>query len=832
MPRLYISVLLMILTLTAASQQPVLHWAKAFIENNTSNPSVYSTGRTVGVDEQGNVYSAGLFEYSVDFDPGPGVYSMSGAGPFNKGIYISKLDANGNFVWARQIPTYVEFGRIELKVDRVGNIYLASDLYNAADMDPGPGVYMMSPTGFRDAYVVKLNTDGNLVWAKQFGGPGDTGPQAYMVELDRDNNVIIGGIFNNTVDFDPGPGILNITSSAHMQAYIVKLNNNNGGLIWAKQFGNGPEVYSGCSINDMKCDAQNNIVLTGSFTRTCDFDPGPGVYNVTSSPGSAGDGFICKLDANCNFIWVKTLGQNGTNNHFMTPTGIDIDGMNNIVTTGFFIGNFDFDPGAGVNIVYSNPTDCYILKLDQQGNFIWVKIIGGNEQDTGHDVVVDAANNVYTIGLFGTSVDFDPGPGVHIINSPYYGASALIKLNSGGEFVYAAPFQSISYGTCYFRRMVIDPDQNIYVSGWIGGVNDFDPGPAVFPFSSGSYSAPFVLKLGRCLNVTSSTLDISACNSYTLNNQTYDSAGTYVQTIPNVSGCDSVITLHLTINKKSTEQTKTICNGEFFFAGGSNQNISGDYYDTLQTVQGCDSIVTTHLIVNPKPAPDLGPDKNLCRNTQLTITPGTFTDYLWQDNSTAPNFTINAAGVYWVRVTNNFNCAVTDTFKVAAILEPPSNFLKKTDSVCSYNSVKLGPANSYTSYVWSNGAVERNIQIQTPGTYRLTVTDANGCTGTDSTIVFGKQCMFGVYIPTAFTPNRDGKNDVFKPMVFGILKQYRLSVYNRWGSVVFQTTDPEKGWDGRIAGILQDNAVFVWICTYQLEGAVPRTEKGTVFLIR
>ncbi|HRO45953.1 gliding motility-associated C-terminal domain-containing protein [Agriterribacter sp.] len=810
--------------MTASSQLPLLNWVKAFEAYNAGN----SNARTVGIDEQGNVYSAGWFENSVDFDPGSGVYMMTGGSQFQSGVYISKLDANGNFVWAKQIPALLEFSQVELKVDRTGNVYLASDSRGAADMDPGPGVHMMTPTGFRDVFVVKLNTDGNFVWAKQFGGPGDTGPQSYMIELDPDNNVIVGGAFNNTVDFDPGPGTLNLTSSAHFQAFIVKLSND-GELIWAKQFGNGPEVYSGCNITDIKCDAQGNIVIVGSFARTCDFDPGPGVYNVTSVAGNSSNGFICKLDASSNFVWVKTLQEKrGDNNYFITPTGIDIDGMNNILTTGFFIGDFDFDPGAGEQNFFSNPHDCYILKLDQQGNFVWAKIIGNSESDMGSDVAVDAANNVYIIGSFGTSVDFDPGPGVHFINSPHYGLSALIKLSSGGEFVYAAPFQSISYGTSLFRRMIMDADHHIYVTGTAYGVNDFDPGPGVFSFTGG----PFVLKLGPCLNATSSTLNISTCNSYTLNNQTFDSTGTYLQTILNVSGCDSLITLNLTINKKLTEQTKTICDGEFFFAGGANQIISGIYYDTLRTVLGCDSVIATHLTVNPKPSLNLGTDKNLCRNTQLTLTPGAYTSYLWQDSSNAATLTINSTGLYWVRVTNIFSCEATDTIMVLDIIEPPTGFLRKTDSVCSYKSLELAPSGSYTSYQWSTGQATKNIQVQTPGTYWLTVTDANRCIGVDTTIVFAKQCMFGVYVPTAFTPDNNGKNDKFKPIVYGKTVHYHLLVYNRWGSLVFQTTDPEKGWDGTIGGVSQNTGLFVWVCSYQLEGAEPGTEKGTVLLIR
>lgn len=831
MRKLYVSFLFFLIVSVAASQLPVLNWAKTFETNNIFNPTVNNNGRTVGIDAQGNVYSAGVFQYSVDFDPGPGVYSMVGGSPSNFGIYISKLDANGNFVWAKQIPTLSEFGQIELKLDRAGNIYLTSDLRDNADMDSGPGVFMMSITGFRDVFIVKLDPDGNLLWAKQFGGPGDTGPSALAIEIDQDNNIIIGGFFNNTVDFDPGPGVYNLTSTNHFQGFVSKLNSN-GDLLWVKQFGNSLVGPGGCRISDIRCDSRNNIVLIGSFSGTCDFDPGPGVSNVSSSPGTAGDGFFCKLDANSNLIWVKSIGQTGSNNYFVTQTGLEIDGLDNLLISGYFIGTFDFDPGPGVYSATSSSYNFYVLKLDDQGNFIWARIIGADEMDTGNDVVVDLANNVYIIGTFGTSVDFDPGPGVHIINSPHYGPSGLVKLTADGNFVYAAPFPSLFFGTSLFRRMVIDPVRNIYITGSVSGLNDFDPGPGEFPVNGSSNSAPFVMKLSPCLNVTSSTLNINSCDSYTLNNQTYSTSGTYQQTVQNSTGCDSIITLHLTINKKFTEQTRVICEGETFFAGGANQTTAGTYIDTLQTILGCDSVVTTHLNVNPKPAPELGSDRNLCRNSQYVLTPGNFDTYLWQDNSTTANFTVNAAGLYWVKVTNSFNCSATDTFRVTAILESPADFLKETDSICNYSTLEIIPTNSYSSYQWSTGSTGNKIIIQSPGNYHLTVTDASGCEGKDSITVFDKQCLLGLYIPSAFTPNNDGKNDRFIPQVFGNLKQFKLAVYNRWGTVVFQTNDPRRGWDGMVGGSLQDNAVFIWVCSYQLEGLVPKTEKGTVTLIK
>ena len=223
--------------------------------------------------------------------------------------------------------------------------------------------------------------------------------------------------------------------------------------------------------------------------------------------------------------------------------------------------------------------------------------------------------------------------------------------------------------------MAIDDSLNIYMTGILSGTIDFDPGPNVF-FGNQFFIiySPFVLKLSRCTNRSAASLNITACDSFVLNNKTFDSSGTYTQIIPNASGCDSIITLHLTINRQFTEQTKTICEGEAFFAGGTYQHVQGTYKDTLKNSSGCDSIVTTYLTVNPKPQPDLGADRNLCQSTPLTVSPGLFTNYLWQDMSTQSTYKITTSGVFWVTVTSHLNCSATDSIVINGVVNNPSDF--------------------------------------------------------------------------------------------------------------------------------------------------------------
>jgi gliding motility-associated-like protein len=112
------------------------------------------------------------------------------------------------------------------------------------------------------------------------------------------------------------------------------------------------------------------------------------------------------------------------------------------------------------------------------------------------------------------------------------------------------------------------------------------------------------------------------------------------------------------------------------------------------------------------------------------------------------------------------------------------------------------------------------------------VTDNNNCIGKDTIIVFQKDCLMGLFTPSAFTPNRDGKNDVFKPVFWGAVKQFKFVVYNRWGEVVFTTSELNKGWDGTVKGVLQDSGVFIWTCTYKFDSEKEKMGKGTVVLLK
>jgi gliding motility-associated-like protein len=271
--------------------------------------------------------------------------------------------------------------------------------------------------------------------------------------------------------------------------------------------------------------------------------------------------------------------------------------------------------------------------------------------------------------------------------------------------------------------------------------------------------------------------------------------------------------------------------------GSQNQAIwaptKGTYWVKTATSNGCILRDSMALANFPVAAANLDPDTVLCTGTsRLLSAGGGFASYLWNDGSTSSTLTVSATGQYWVNVTDGQGCSSADTVTIKAIVPLPSNFLPTDTTICQYGSVTLIPKGEFSSFLWSDGSAAPSFTAKVPGLYYLQVVDKNGCTGRDSILLTGKQCLIGFYIPNAFTPNNDGRNDAFRPLIYGNVVKYKFAVYDRWGQLVFESADLMKGWDGTVGGTPQRAGAFVWYCVFQLQGQEVQTQRGTVLLIR
>jgi gliding motility-associated-like protein len=165
---------------------------------------------------------------------------------------------------------------------------------------------------------------------------------------------------------------------------------------------------------------------------------------------------------------------------------------------------------------------------------------------------------------------------------------------------------------------------------------------------------------------------------------------------------------------------------------------------------------------------------------------------------------------------------------------PPvqNNYMPPDTTKCNYSTIGVSADRDFERYLWSTGATTATIAVVDAGVYTLQVTDSNGCIGKDSTTIKDSTCPQYVYLPSAFTPNNDGRNDLFRPVFAGAASVFRFAVYDRWGRQVFETSSPSGGWDGTTGGRQQPPGVYVWVCVYQLYKEPERMQRGTVMLIR
>ncbi len=231
--------------------------------------------------------------------------------------------------------------------------------------------------------------------------------------------------------------------------------------------------------------------------------------------------------------------------------------------------------------------------------------------------------------------------------------------------------------------------------------------------------------------------------------------------------------------------------------------------------------------------PYLGANLTICPGTEVQINAHSgYMSYTWQDGSTDSIYTASGPGIYYVDVTTFCQGKFSDTVGIT-LYQLSTDFLPVDTSVCVYDKTVLRSSVAFDSYSWSTGSTAAAITADHPGWYWLQGTDKRGCINTDSVLISGKDCPpMGIYVPEAFSPNGDGRNDIFRPIIYGNVTSYQFSVYNRQGQLVFTSRELNKGWDGRINGQSPGTNVFAWFCSYRMEGQPLRLEKGTVVLIK
>ncbi|MBS1574444.1 MAG: gliding motility-associated C-terminal domain-containing protein [Bacteroidetes bacterium] len=261
-----------------------------------------------------------------------------------------------------------------------------------------------------------------------------------------------------------------------------------------------------------------------------------------------------------------------------------------------------------------------------------------------------------------------------------------------------------------------------------------------------------------------------------------------------------------------------------YYTGSSGNCLLGDKATDTTTMNVC---------VQPDVPLSLGPDIYSCADSIVQLQPkGAVPSgfiYQWSDSSFTESITVNKAGTYSLQVQNG-ECKATDTINVLVQGTPLLNggtdkFLCIGDSVLVSNSINEPDV----EYSWSNGTKGYRQYIKEPGVYTLTAT-RHDCVATTSVNVKLLTCP-GIYVPGAFTPNDDGKNDIIRPVMGGLNLDY-FRIYNRWGQLVFQTSTSMAGWNGVFNNEKQTTGVYVYVVSAVDATGKRTTKKGTFVLLR
>lgn len=331
-----------------------------------------------------------------------------------------------------------------------------------------------------------------------------------------------------------------------------------------------------------------------------------------------------------------------------------------------------------------------------------------------------------------------------------------------------------------------------------------------------------------------------------------DEAGTYSVEVSNACGTsiEEVVVDYVQVVELELGPDQVLCEGEtleldvfnpdaesYQWQDGSDQAVyriteNGTYAVTVTTP--CE-VVSDEITVTfiETPVLDLGRDTSICIIDPLILEasiPGA--SYQWNDGSTQPNIAVTNTGLYAVTVSTACN-ELTDGIFIT-VIDSIQTELGRDTFYCPEDRLLLdAAAGTPADYQWSTGETSATLNVETPGFYSVTV--SNQCQLVEDQIQIEEceRCTF--YFPNAFSPNGDGINDTFRAFPNCEVVTYRLEIYDRWGTQVFETSDYSQGWNGLVRGREMDLGVYLWVLEYTVsENGTPRsaTLSGDVAILK
>ena len=819
---------------------------------------------TVTTDASNNIVFGGITE-SLDGIATAGTHQPVKAAGAD--CFISKFSPTGSRIWG----TYMGGESVEylhsLKTDAGGNIYLAGWTHSTTGISTA-GAFQPNYAGGSgidagDAFIARFSSSGTRQWSTYYGGASFD--RVFDMCLDNAGNICAAGVTNSMSTIASAGSFQPAFGGGASDAFIVKFDNN-GGRIWSTYYGSSAQELAQC----ITVDKQDNIIIGGQTSSTTGLTT-PGTHQPTFGGGTY-EGVIAKFTAAGNRLWATYYGGNGNED----VLGVTTDASNNIFITGWSSSNANISTTDAYQVAGGGAWTTYLGKLNSSGIRQWATYYGSGGpfgEGSGEDIVTDAGGTIYITGW----TSFTNGISKCTIVQPTWGGSSDMFLAAFSEAPKLEPTISITVspaGTqCLgipitFTALALNSGTSPTYQWKVNGVN-VGTNSSVFTSSSlvnGDVVTveliilPSVCNIGATIVSNAITVATTALVTPAI---TITSSATSICKGSTVNftatavhaGNDPVYQWHINGSavgsNSSTFSTNTLVDGDIVSC------VLTSSLPCVTTTEAVSNSIEITVSSVQLPSVSIAASSNsICKGEVVTFTATT--------SNAAPGSTIQwkLNGMNTGTNSNTYsNNKFSDGDKVSFVLtgtEPgcASAFLVNSDTITlivrTRPVVTISPADtaiflgeSVTLVATVNGTVDNinwtpAVTLSSPSIlnpvatptenteYTLQVTTASGCLAEGKSKI---NILTDIYIPSAFTPNNDGRNDLFKIPDGIAITLTNLAVYDRWGNMVFKTSNIREGWDGTFNGARSPAAVYIYI----IEGSSTRGNiflKGTVTLIR
>ncbi len=754
--------------------------------------------------------------------------------------------------------------RGEINVDLLGNAYVASS--SRSGNFPIVGGFDNTLGGEQDAVAFKFNSDLSvLLWSTFLGGTdNDAG---YALAIDDSLNVYItGGTRSN--NFPSTPGVLRTTyQGGKADGYISKIKNNGSALLASTYW--GTTAYDQCYF--IQFDRDSNVYVVGQTEGLMPVTAG--VYN---NPNSGQ--FISRMNYDLTVLGFSTVFGNGSGTPNISPSAFLVDECKNIYVSGWggkIVPPVTSTTGMPLTADAVQPTtdghNFYLIVLSADASsLIYATYFGGAsswEHVDGGTSRFDKKGIIYqsVCAGCGGNDDFPVTPGSWPYTSPIY-----TPLSPGVPSTGINMNSNCNNGTFKFDFQVppVDADFSIDTSAGCAPFsvtfnNQSSPyGTYLWNFGSGDttsviYNPTHVFSIPGTYLV-SLILYNNAC-------KVSDTAYSYITVYPGITANFGLNSLPCSNTIALTDSSvASPASWLWDFGDGSSSSLqnpshtypsSGNYVVTLiaTTINGCAD--STSIAFDNSGGASISSNQTICEGGAASISATGGFAYSWSpssglNNSTIANpiaspasstsytvaiSTVNPMGDTCI-VSLSTNITVIDPalFPISAVADNDSIFLGSSTIIHAITDTTLTILWSPATGLSNPNSFNTTASPTTTTTYTLTVIDSSGCpkTATVTIYVLSMQCdPADVFVPNTFTPNGDGQNDVLFVRANMITEMY-FAVYNRWGEMVFETTNQNVGWDGIYKGMKADPAVFAWYLRATCYNGNELKKQGNTTLIR